>query len=97
VLERDKGAPWRLTKPIGADGNQSQANNLASAIVDAELNRTVDEKPADLKAFELDHPKTIVTVTTFHKKTWPSIAVGRSTPIGFNAYVKLSKQSGGVC
>src|SRR6266436_5473446 len=90
VLERDKGAPWRLTKPIGADADQSQANNLAGAIADAQLNKTVDEKPADLKAFELDHPKTIVTVTTFDKKPWPSIDVGRSTPIGFNAYVKLS-------
>src|SRR6267142_2058604 len=77
VLERDKGGPWRLVKPIGA-------------VADAQLNKTVDEKPADLKAFELDHPKTSVTVTTFDKKTWPSIEVGRSTPIGFNAYVKLS-------
>jgi hypothetical protein len=90
VLERDKGGPWRLTKPIGADADQTQANNLASAIADAQLNKTVDEKPTDLKAFELDHPVTIVTVTTFDKKTWPSIEVGRSTPIGFNAYVKLS-------
>jgi len=90
VLERDKGAPWRLTKPIGAEADQTQANNLAGAIADAQLNKTVDEKPADLKSFELDHPKTIVTVTTFDKKTWPSIDVGRSTPIGFNAYVKLS-------
>jgi uncharacterized protein DUF4340 len=90
VLERDKGGPWRLVKPIGADADQSQANNLGTAIADAQLIKTVDEKPADLKAFELDHPKTVVTVTTFDKKTWPSIEVGRSTPIGFNAYVKLS-------
>ena len=90
VLERDKGGPWRLVKPIGADADQSQANNLGTAIADAQLIKTVDEKPADLKAFELDHPKTVVTVTTFDKKTCPSIEVGRSTPIGFNAYVKLS-------
>ncbi len=90
VLEREKGGPWRLVKPIGADADQSQANNLAGAIADAVLTRTVDEKPADLKAFDLEHPKTTVTVTTFDKKTWPSIEVGRSTPIGFNAYVKLS-------
>src|SRR6202171_2387079 len=90
VLERVKGGPWRLVKPIGADADQSQANNLGAAIADAQLIKTVDEKPADLKAFELDHPKTVVTVTTFDKKTCPSIEVGRSTPIGFNAYVKLS-------
>lgn len=90
VLERDKGGPWRLTKPIGADADQSQANNLANAIATTSVERTVDEKPTDLKAFELEHPKTIVTVTTFDKKTLPSIEVGRTTPIGFNAYVKLN-------
>ena len=31
VLERDKGGPCRLVKPIGADADQGQANNLASA------------------------------------------------------------------
>jgi hypothetical protein len=90
VLERDKGGPWRLVKPIGADADQSEANNLAGAIADCEVERTVDEKPADLKPFGLDHPKTIVTVTTFSKKTLPSIDVGDSTPIGFNAYARLS-------
>jgi hypothetical protein len=90
VLERDKGASWRLVKPIGADADQPEANNLAGAIADCAVERTVDEKPADLKPFGLDHPKTIVTVTTFDRKPRPSIDVGGSTPIGFNAYVKLS-------
>jgi Domain of unknown function (DUF4340) len=90
VLERDKGGPWRLVKPIGADADQSEANNLAGAIADCAVEKTVDEKPADLKPFGLDKPKTIVTVTTFDKKTWPSIDVGGSTPIGFNAYARLS-------
>ncbi len=90
VIERDKGGPWRLVKPIGADADQSEANNLAGAIADCKVERTVEEKPADLKAFDLEHPKTIVTIATFDKKTWPSIDVGRATPIGFNAYVRLS-------
>lgn len=90
VIERDKGGPWRLVKPIGADADQSEANNLAGAIADCKVERTVEEKPADLKAFDLEHPKTIVTIATFDKKTWPSINVGRATPIGFNAYVRLS-------
>src|ERR1700691_4865844 len=45
VLERDKDKPWRLVKPIGADADQNQANNLARAIAEAVLVRTVDEKP----------------------------------------------------
>ncbi len=90
VLERDKGKPWRLVKPVGADADQSQANNLARAIADGTLVRTVDDKPADLAPFGLKPPTTTVTVTTFDKKPLPSIEVGKSTPIGFNTYVQLS-------
>jgi hypothetical protein len=90
VLERDKGKPWRLVKPIGAEAEQMQANNLARAIADCAVVRTVDEKPADLVPFGLKPPTTTVTVTTFDKKTLPAIEVGKSTPIGFNAYVRLA-------
>src|ERR1700719_2884352 len=90
VLERDKGKPWRLVKPVGADADQAQANNLAHAIAEGALVRTVDDKPSDLAPFGLKPPTTTVTVTTFDKKTLPSIEVGKSTPIGFNAYVLLS-------
>src|SRR5271156_2008086 len=90
VLVRDKGKPWRIVKPIGADADQTQANNLARAISDAVLVRTVEDKPDDLAPFGLKPPTTTVTVTTFDNKTLPSIAVGKSTPIGFNAYVQLS-------
>jgi len=90
VLERDKGQPWRLVKPIGADADQSQANNLARAVAEGKLVRTVDDKPADLTPFGLKPPTTTVTVTTFDKKPLPSIEVGKATPIGFNAYVKLA-------
>ena len=90
VLERDKGKPWRLVRPIGTDADQSQANNLARAIADAVEVKTVDDKPADLAPFGLKPPTATVTVTTFDKKTPSSIEVGKSTPIGFNAYVRLA-------
>src|SRR3984957_6917625 len=90
VLERDKGKPWRLVKPVGADADQAQANNLARAIAEGALVRTVDDKPADLAPFGLKPPTTTVTVTTFDHKPLPSIEVGKATPIGFNTYVQLS-------
>src|SRR5271166_1430886 len=90
VLVRDKGKPWRIVKPIGTDADQTQANNLARAIAEGVLVRTVDDKPDDLAPFGLKPATTTVTVTTFDNKTLPSIEVGKSTPIGFNAYVQLS-------
>jgi len=90
VLAREKGKPWRLVKPIGTEADQSQANNLARAIADCAVVRTADEKPADLARFGLKPPTTTVTVATFDKKTLPAIEIGKSTPIGFNAYVRLA-------
>src|SRR5208282_5199406 len=85
-----QGKPWRLVKPIGADAEQTAANNLARAIADCAVVRTADEKPADLERFGLKPPATTVTVTTFDKKTLPAIEVGKSTPVGFNAYIRLA-------
>ncbi len=90
VLERKKGGDWELTKPIGSDADQFQANNLARAIADCEVVSTVEEKPTELEPFGLAKPKTIVTATTFDHKTLPSVLVGKQTPIGFNAYIKTS-------
>ncbi len=90
VLERDKGKPWGLVKPVGADADQAQANNLARAIAEGVLVRTVDDKPADLAPFGLKPPTTTVSVTTFDGKTLPAIEVGKPTPIGFNTYVRLA-------
>ncbi len=90
VLEREKGKPWRLVKPIGAEAEQTAANNLARAIADCAVVRTADEKPDDLERFGLKPPATTVTVTTFDKKTLPAIEIGKSTPVGFNAYVRLA-------
>ncbi len=96
VLERDKGKPWRLVKPIGADADQAQANNLAHAISEGALVRTVDDKPADLAPFGLKPPTTTVTVTTFDNKT---IAVDRSREIDADRLQHLRparQQSGGA-
>jgi hypothetical protein len=89
-LERSKGGGWDITKPIGADADQTAANNLARAIADCELVRTLDEKPTDLAPYGLDKPGATVTITTFDGKTFPGIEVGKATPIGFSAYMKTT-------
>jgi Domain of unknown function (DUF4340) len=90
VLERPKGQKWRITAPIGVDADQTVADNLARAISDAEVSSTVEDKPADLAPFGLQNPAAVVTVTTYQHHTLPAIDVGKTTPVGFNAYVKLA-------
>lgn len=89
VIERPKGGKWSITAPIEVDADQTVADNLARAISDAKVNLTVEKKAADLAPFGLANPATTVTVTTYQHKTLPPIEVGKTTPVGFHAYVKL--------
>jgi hypothetical protein len=89
-VDRDDGGRWRIVKPVGVDADQTAATNLARAIADCEIQKTVDEKPAALAPFGLDNPQVIVTVTTKDGKTWPGIVLGKMTPVGFSVYLKTT-------
>ena len=89
-IERKKDGDWRLEKPIGVDADQTTVNNLAHAIADCEITKTVEGKPEDLAPFGLKPPAAIVTVKTFTGKSLAAIEVGKTTPVGFNAYVRTT-------
>jgi hypothetical protein len=90
LVGRNKAGRWELLKPIHAEADQTTADNLARAIADCEVKRTLHEKPTDLKPFGLDKPQVIVTVTTKKQGVLPSIEVGKTTPVGFAAYIRTS-------
>jgi hypothetical protein len=92
AVERPKGGVWRIVKPIGVDADQTTVNNLARAIATAQVTKTVEEKAADLAPFGLAKPAVVITVSTFDGKTLPAIEVGKTTPIGFSAYVMRGGQ-----
>src|SRR5690242_4500869 len=89
-LERKPGELWMITRPEGIKADQTTANNLARAIADCQVTRTVDDKPANLAPFGLDKPQVTVTVTSTKGKTLPGIEVGKVTPVGFSAYIKFT-------
>ena len=90
VLERKAGVPWVITRPIGAMADQTAAGNLARAIADCQITRTVEEKADNLAPFGLDKPQVTVIVTDSKGKTLPGLEVGKNTPVGFSAYLKYT-------
>jgi hypothetical protein len=90
VIARDSGGKWQILKPVQTDADQTPCDNLARAIAECEIKKTLQEKPTDLAPFGLDKPAVIVTVTTKKGVTLPSIAVGKTTPVGFSAYLRTS-------
>jgi Domain of unknown function (DUF4340) len=90
VIERKPGGPWMIVKPIAVQADQTTANNLARAIADCKITKTVERNPTDLVPFGLAKPRVTVTVTTTANKTLAGIEVGRTTPVGYSTYIKRS-------
>ena len=90
VLERKPGEPWIITKPVGTTADQTAATNLARAIADCQITKTVEDKADSLAPFGLDKPQVTVTVTDTKGKTLPGLQVGKVTPVGFSAYLKYT-------
>ena len=81
VLERKASQPWMIVKPVGAKADQTAAGNLARAIAECQINKTVEEKSDNLAPFGLDKPQVTVTVTDTKGKTLPGLEVGKVTPV----------------
>ena len=71
VLEHKPGDQWIITKPIGAFADQTTAGNLARAIADCQITKTVEDKADNLAPFGLDKPQVTVIVTDTKGKTLP--------------------------
>jgi hypothetical protein len=90
VLERDKGAAWKIVKPLAAKAEAATIDSIAGQIADLAVTDTADENPSNLGPFGLAVPAVVVTVTTKDGKTLPAIQVGKQTPIGSSVFVRTA-------
>jgi Domain of unknown function (DUF4340) len=91
-LVRNPNHTWSILKPLKTDGDQSSVDGLTETIANAQLTRTIEEKPESLKPFGLDRPTVTVTVTTDDKRVVPALLVGHISPVSSGVYVKLANQ-----
>ena len=52
-LARDAEKHWRLVKPIEAPADDAAANNLVTAVADAQVTRTLDDIGDKLASYEI--------------------------------------------
>lgn len=87
-IELAKGdAGWRLVRPVDAPADEVTVKAVIAAVVDAQVQKQLDEVPADLAPFGLAAPEPTVKLK-LAKGDAPAIAVGAATKIGGNAYVR---------
>src|SRR5262245_25643967 len=87
IVVRKSGDKWGIVKPIEAAADATTVKNLATALAECEVKKTVTEKASDLSLYGLDNPFVKVTVK-LGDKVLPTILVGKNAPVGFSTYLK---------
>jgi len=87
IVLKKSGNDWHMVKPLDAVADSVAAKGLVTAIANAEITKELTEAAADLAPYGLDKPTVTVTLRQ-GDAALPAISVGKSTPVGFNAYAK---------
>jgi hypothetical protein len=85
VFERTPDKGWALIKPIRAEADTRELQNLIPAIVLGSVHRVVEENPTALAPFGLDNP--VVAVTIKGGSAEDTLLIGDTGPLSSTLYV----------
>src|SRR5262245_14355954 len=88
VLKKDKDG-WKITEPLTAAAQESEASGIASALSQLEVARVVDENPASLVDYGLGAPRIEVQFKGEGDKDLKTLQIGQKTPAGGNLFAKV--------
>ena len=86
VLERDEAGAWRLTAPIQAAADESEAASLVDALSSLRIERVVEKEAKDPKTYEI--PTTEVSLWVKGKDAPVRLLVGMENPLDKNLFAK---------
>lgn len=87
ILAREKSG-WQIIQPQPLRADQEAASGVVSSFTGLSWDRLVEDKPADLSAYGLQTPATVVSLTAKDNKAH-RLLIGDETPTGGNFYAKL--------
>ena len=85
---RKSDGNWKLVEPVMADSDASELSSITSSLPDLEIQRTVEEAPADLKKYGLDPARVEVSFREKGKKDDHHLFLGDKTPTGNEVYAR---------
>jgi hypothetical protein len=91
TLKKDAGT-WALVAPIATAASDSDVSTVTSALASLEIERVVDENPADVKDFGLDAPRIELDFKADGGKTSGRLIIGGRTPAGSNMYARRNDE-----
>jgi hypothetical protein len=88
VLKKDKEG-WKITEPLTAAAQESEASGIASALTQLEVARVIDENPANLVDYGLGAPRIEIQFKGEGDKDFKTLQIGQKTPAGANLFAKV--------
>jgi hypothetical protein len=85
-LEKQDGH-WLLIRPAAAPADDTAVGAMIGSLTGSDVQKTLDELPANLADFGLDKPDPLVRVVA-GDRTLPELKFGRTTSVGGKAYVR---------
>ena len=79
---------WTITAPDKANADQGVVGTVTTNLGTLEVQRVVEEKPADLKQYGLEPPRVEVTFRSRDQKNSRKLVVGDKTATGGDYYAK---------
>ena len=83
-----QGNVWQVTQPSPAAADEAELSGITSNLASLEVQRLIDEQPADLKQYGLDPARIEVTFKFAGKEQ--KLLLGQKTPTGSDLYARTS-------
>jgi len=89
---KKNGSTWQIVAPQPMDADQDAINTITTAVSALESTKTVDDKPASGKPFDLDPPRATVSIQVTGDPAAKQLEIGSKTPTGGDLYARVSGQ-----
>ena len=84
---------WQLLEPVKADADDGVVGTVTSNLSTLEVQRVVEENPADLAQYGLNPPRLEVAFKTADQKEFRRLLVGDKTATGGDLYAKRADEN----
>lgn len=91
TLKKTSGA-WTVVAPMATTASEADASSVTSALSALEIERVVDENPADVKDYGLETPRIEIDFKASGDKASGRLLVGAKTPTGASMYARRNDE-----
>jgi Domain of unknown function (DUF4340) len=87
---RKTGPDWQIVQPAAGKPDSAEVSGITSNLASLEVQRVIDENPADLAEYSLAQPRVELTFKADGKEH--KLLIGRKTPPGSDLYARIDDQ-----